>query len=46
MRRRTLILSILMMGFLTVSLIGCGSGLSSVTGPTSVALVEMAGTGP
>ncbi len=39
--RRTLILSIFMMG-LVVSLTGCGGGLSSITGPSSVALQEIA----
>ena len=40
--RRTLTLSILMMGLLAVSLTGCGGGLSSITGPSSVALQEVA----
>jgi hypothetical protein len=40
--RRTLTLSILMMGLLAVSLPGCGGGLSSITGPSSVALQETA----
>ena len=38
--RRTLTLSILMIGLLAVSLAGCGSGVSSITGPT---LMETAG---
>ena len=37
-----LTLSILMMGLLAVSLTGCGGGLSAITGPSSVALQEMA----
>jgi hypothetical protein len=44
--RRTLTLSILLMGVLVVSLTGCGGGLSSITGPSSVALQEMAAAGP
>ncbi|HEY7141163.1 MAG TPA: hypothetical protein VIE44_13750 [Methylomirabilota bacterium] len=32
--RRTLVLSIMMIGLLTVSLTGCGTATSSITGPT------------
>ena len=32
--RRTLVLSFLMIGLLAVSLTGCGSAGSSITGPT------------
>lgn len=41
--RRTLTLSILMIGVLAVSLTACGSGASSITGPT---LLEVSTTRP
>ena len=44
--RRTLTVSILTMGLLAVSLAGCGGAWSSITGPSSVSLLEMAAASP
>jgi hypothetical protein len=41
--RRSLTVSILMMSLLALSLTGCGSASSSITGPT---LLESPATGP